>query len=264
MSPKSTSTLSPLLARMAAHVDGESGLNRAIHVWEDPGFIFIANPICACSTLKLTLNYAVARTRGQKGFTVPSAGLIHSRTANLLKTPRQIGYNRFEAMLDDPSIPLFTFVRSPESRLLSAFRKKLMRETKFVDRVRSHLGIKPNVPLSKFLTLDMFAEGVLRDPTLRDLDVHWRLQRKQIFFDELPRMTFGRVENFAEDSRRILGGIFGVDGYEIKDAVALNPNNASGNRKEAMPEFTETARACVLQAYHQDILMLDEITARSA
>ncbi|NBZ88006.1 sulfotransferase family 2 domain-containing protein [Stagnihabitans tardus] len=262
MQPKSSS-LPPLLARMASHVQGEGGMNWAFHIWEDPGFIFVANPICACSTLKLTLNYAAARASGIEDFAIDSAHLIHNREANVLKTPREVGYDRFLEMLEDPAIPLFTFVRSPESRFLSAFRKKLMRKTPFAERVRAYLGVGPEVPLSDFLTLDKFAQAVRQDIRLRDLDEHWRLQRKQIFFDELPRMTFGRVETFAEDCQKILGGIFGADGYRVMDAVVLNPANASANRKQVMPDLSEAARADVAEAYRQDHLMLQDIQARA-
>jgi hypothetical protein len=249
--------LPPRLKRMAALVGGEAGMNRAIHVWRDPAFVFLATPVCACSTLKATLNLSVARVSGNREFRIDNAKMIHDRKENLLLTPRQIGYDRFEEMLDDPSVPLFAFVRGPEGRFLSAWRKKLTKENGFTLKVREHLGVGPRVPLAKFLTLDHFAAGVAADPELRDLDVHWRLQRKQIFFDELPRLTLGFLEDFTADSARILGGIFGAGNYVFRDAVELNKANASGNRK-AVPGLSEAARAHVVQAYAADIEMIAE------
>lgn len=248
-------TLPPRLQRMAALVGGESGLNYTVHIAEEPRFVFLSNPICACSTLKATLNLSVARAAGQTDFRIDSAEMIHKRAANLLLTPRQLGYRRFEAMLDDPDVPLFAFVRSPESRLLSAWRKKLARESNFTRKVRTHLGIGPDVPLADFLSLDAFAAGVAADPALRDLDEHWRLQRKQIFFDELPRLTLGFVDRFAVDSARILGAIFGPGGYVVQDAVELNPANASASRTSG-PGLSEAARAHVARAYAADIEMI--------
>ncbi|MCJ1903392.1 sulfotransferase family protein [Paracoccus versutus] len=240
---------------MAAMVGGEAELNYTVHIAENPRFVFVSNPICACSTLKATLNLSVARAIGKTDFHIENAEMIHKRAANLLLTPYQLGYSRFEAMLDDPDVPLFAFVRSPQSRFLSAWRKKLSRETQFTRKVRAHLGIDPDVPLADFLTLDAFAIGVAADSDLRDLDEHWRLQRKQIFFDELPRLTLGFVESFDADSARILGGIFGHDDYFLCDAVRLNPNNASGNRKSGS-DLSKIASADIARAYAADSEMI--------
>lgn len=236
-------------------VGGEAELNYTVHIAENPRFVFFSNPICACSTLKATLNLSVARAVGRTDFQITNAEMIHKRAANLLLTPYQLGYARFEAMLDDPDVPLFAFVRSPQSRFLSAWRKKLSHETQFTRKVRAHLGIGPDVPLADFLTLDTFAAGVAADPDLRDLDEHWRLQRKQIFFDELPRLTLGFVDNFETDSARILGSIFGRDGYFLCDAVKLNPNNASGNRKSGS-DLSDIVCADVALAYAADNEMI--------
>lgn len=244
-------TLSPRLQRMATLVGGQAGLNYTAHVWREPAFVFLATPICACSTLKATLNLSAARASGNRAFRIDNAAMIHRRAENLLLTPREIGYDQFDAMLDDPAVPLFAFVRGPEARILSAWRKKLTREGNFTRKVRAHLGVGSGVPLADFLTLDHFAAGVAADPALRDLDEHWRLQRKQVFLDELPRLTLGFVEDFPVDSARILGGIFGAGNYVLRDAVELNPANASGNRS-AGPGLSERARAHVAQAYAAD------------
>jgi hypothetical protein len=252
-------TLPLRLARMAALVGGERELNYTIHIAENPNFVFFSNPICACSTLKMSLNLSVASVQGNRDFRIDTAAAIHDRGANLLMTPRQLGYGRFAAMLDDPAVPKFAFVRSPESRFLSAFRKKLTRETNFTRKVRTHLGVAPAVPLAEFLTLDTFAAGVAADPVLRDLDEHWRLQRRQIFFDLLPGLTIGFVERFAADAARILGGIFSPVDLVMRDAGELNPVNASATHKAAPSGLSEAARAHVAAAYSEDHAMIAEL-----
>lgn len=255
-------TLPPRLAGMAALVGGERDFNYTVHIAEDPAFVFFSNPICACSTLKMSLNLSVARARGDTAFRIDTPAAIHDRGANLLLTPRQLGYARFEAMLDDPGVAKFAFVRSPESRFLSAWRKKLSRETNFTRKVRAHLGIGPQVALADFLTLDAFAAGVAADPALRDLDEHWRLQRRQIFFDLVPDLDVGFVDAFDTDAARILGGLFGPGGYVIRDAVALNPANASGARRNPGPGLSDAARAHVAAAYADDLAMIATLRAR--
>jgi hypothetical protein len=251
------------LRELAALVGGESGLNWTIHVWQKPAFIYLANPICACSTLKMSLNLSVAPYSDRPDFTITAPGDIHSRHANLLKSPLQLGYGAFLEMLDDPSVPVFTFVRAPEDRFLSAWRKKLTKENPFTGRVRAYLDQPKTVPLSDFLTLDQFAASVAEDQGLRDLDEHWRLQRKQIFFDGIPRTQFGRVETFAADAPRLLGQIFGAGNFVLSDATVLNPFNASGKKRVAMEGLSDFARAQVAKAYAADDKMLDEIKARA-
>jgi hypothetical protein len=246
--------LSPRLARMAARVGGLRGFHYTIHIAEDPAFVFFSNPICACSTLKATLNMSVARRQGRDDFRIASAEAIHDRRANLLKTPQDIGHDRFEAMLDDPGVTKFAFVRRAESRFLSAFRKKLSHETAFTRRVRAYLGVDAQVPLAGFLTPDRFAAGVAADPGLRDLDEHWRLQRSQIFFDDVPDLQIGFVEDFAADAARILGAIFGPDGVVMQDAVEINPANTSASRAELA--LSDAGRADVARAYAADLGML--------
>ncbi len=259
--PAPQGRLTPRLRRMAQLVGGEAAFNHTVHVWDDPAFIFLSNPICACSTLKMSLNLSVARRIGARNFAITTAATIHSRRDNLLKTPRQVGYRRLEAMLDDPAVTLFAFVRNPESRFLSAFRKKLARDSNHTARVRAHLGLPAEAPLEEVLTLESFAAAVDADPRLRDLDAHWRAQRRQIFFDELPRTRYGHVESFAADVVPILEGLFGAD-YVLADATALNPANASGNRKTTGSGLSETGRAHVARAYAGDFAMLDEIAKR--
>lgn len=106
-----------------------------------------------------------------------------------------------------------------------------------------------------------FAADVRADTRLRDLNGHWRLQRHQIFFDDLPMTRFGRIETFAEDAPRLFSRIFGPDRYILRDAVTLNPANASGNRKNK-PALPDAARADVAAAYVQDSEMLAEIARR--
>jgi hypothetical protein len=236
----------------------EAELNRALHIWRKPRFIYIGNPICACSTLKLSLNLSVAKASGATDFALTDAADIHNRRANLLLMPQQVGYAHVVAMLRNPEVPVFTFVRSPESRLLSAYRKKLMGRTPFASRVAAHLGLSEDKPLHQRLSLDDFAMAIAEDPSLRDLDGHWRLQRKQIHYDILPHLLCLRVENFARDAQSLFTRIFGAADYILRDAATLNRHNVS--RRADLPGFSPKALAAIRKAYAADYDMLDAIT----
>jgi len=262
--PPTIVPLPPRLQRLADLVGGDTAFNRTIHVWPNPGFIYLSNPICACSTLKMSLNLSVAKYSDRPDFTIATAEDIHRRNANLLKTPRQMNHGVFQKMLDNPDVPIFTLVRDPVARFVSAWSKKLTYDNAFTAKVRAHLGVADDVPLADFLSLNQFAALVAEDSALRDLDEHWRLQRKQIFFDQITRTDFGRVESFAVDAPRLFGRIFGEGNFVLRDATALNPSNASGRKREAVDVLSQTARAQVIEAYKLDTEMLDEIKSRDA
>lgn len=248
-----------LIPRMVACVGGRRQFDYTIHLSPELGFVFFSNPICACSTLKATLNLSSARALGLP-VEPPRAETIHKRAANPLLTPAQIGNPAFRRMLADPGVLKFGFVRDPLARFVSAHAKKLRRETPFVAKVRRHLGLPERTRPADFLSLERFAAMVAEDPGLRDLDEHWRLQRSQVFYDLVPGLELGRVERFAEDTARFLTRIFGAGGYEIVDAVAIHPANSSRNRAAA-PAPDAALRAAVARAYAADYDMLAALDA---
>lgn len=251
-------TNSPIIPKrivdMVATIGRENEFNYTIHICEEFRFVFFSNPICACSTLKASLNLSVANALGI-AFEITNTNEIHDRRHNLLKTPSQIGYDKFDHILDDRTWTKFAFVRSPESRFLSVFRKKLMRENRFTSRVRKYLCVDPEVPLDNFLNFEAFAAAVADDSGLRDLDEHWRLQRRQILFDHVPGMALGHVETFGSDIERILSNLFGAGQYVLSDAVKLNPSNASINRPVSV-ELSKTVVEHIRRAYSQDYPMI--------
>jgi len=247
------------VTRMMRNFPREAEFNYTVHICEELKFIFFSNPICACSTLKASLNQSTARALGID-FEMRRAEDIHKRAANILRTPRSLGYERFQKMLEAPDVLKFCFVRDPVARFASAFHKKLRRDNNFTRKVRAHLGVAAGVPVEEFLTIEGFAARVREDPALRDLDEHWRLQRKQVCFDEVPDMEVGFVEDFQRDSRRIFDRIFGTGAYTMINAVDLNPQNTSRTRPGART-IPDSVRNDVAVAYAADYRMIEQCRA---
>lgn len=248
------------LERMIAQFNSEADMNYNIFIAEDFKFIYFTNPICACSTIKWTLNAAVAKARGVD-YEVSDLKHVHGRQFGPMKNAKQFGYDAFLDALEDPGWKKFSFIRSPEGRLLSAHSKKLRRPTQFVEAVRTHLGVAQDTPLDEFLTLSQFAKGVARDHKLRDLDGHWRLQRKQILFDFVPGYQIGFVESFKEDAPVLFDQIFGADDYEIADVAALHPQNASSRKRGNKPALSDLDKAYVREAYQSDFDLIEQVKA---
>ena len=83
-----------------------------LHISPEFGFIYVSNPKVACSSTKASLNLEVAARQGID-HRIDSMEQIHSRQHNLLLMPKQMGRKKFEAMLQDPSVLRFSFVRDP-------------------------------------------------------------------------------------------------------------------------------------------------------
>ncbi|MRX50808.1 hypothetical protein GI374_10190 [Paracoccus sp. S-4012] len=243
---------------MIAAVGSPRELNYTTHVSPELGFIYFATPIVACSTIKATLNLAVAR---RLGLAVPGADFrtIHNRDANPLKRPRDIGMDRFEAMLADPAVVKFALVRDPADRLVSAFAKKLRGQGPFVRKLLAHLGLPPQGP-SPFATPDDFAAALAADPALLMLDEHWRPQRRQVFFDHIPDLRVVLLDDLEAELPNLLDPIFGGGRWHLVDSVALKPGNSAANRRPAT--LTEAGREAVAQAYTEDVAMLSEVRDR--
>lgn len=250
--------ISARIQAMIGEVTSARELNYTTHISPELGFIYFATPACGCSTLKAMLNRATARALD---LPLPSLDfkVIHDREANPLKRPRDIGMARFEAMLADPDVVKFAFIRDPAARLRSAFAKKLRRPSPFTRKVRVHLGQQGPKP-PPYADADAFAAAVAEDPGLLALDEHWRPQRRQVFFDHVPDLQICFLEDFDRDVPPLFDGLFGGGGWEVVDAVGLNPGNSADNRKA--PPLSAEALAAVRKAYAGDYAMIDTVRAR--
>ncbi|WP_325063276.1 sulfotransferase family 2 domain-containing protein [Halovulum marinum] len=234
---------------------GRPALSRHVHVSAEHGFVYFSNPKVACSSTKASLNLAVAARSGQP-LELRSMEQIHDRGHNPLASPRELGWKRFGAMLRDPQVLRFSFVRDPLKRFVSAYLSKLdeaKRGSGQSRRLFAHLGWEQGHPLS----LQDFAALVRADETVRELDPHWRLQRRQIGFDVVDFGFIGDHAAFARDFELIARRIFGapVEVFDTRTAFGrfTRPSDV---------EVTEQVRRDVAAAYAEDYAMLDEIRAR--
>lgn len=230
-------------------------LNRHVHVSPEHGFIYFSNPKVACSSTKASLNLAVAERAGQD-LVLSSMEDIHSRTHNPLLTPRDVGWKRFGTMMGDPDVFRFSFVRDPLKRFVSAYLSKLdenKRGSGQTRRLFEHMGWEKDHPL----TLQTFAAMVREDEDVRELDPHWRLQRRQICFDVVDYGFIGDHNHFARDFDLIARRIFGAPIEVFDTRTAFNRFTRPSD-----VEVTEQVRRDVEVAYAEDYAMLDEIRSR--
>jgi hypothetical protein len=222
--------------------------NYSVHISNEFRFIYFNNPKCACTTIKASLNLACAAALGQK-LEYTSIADIHDRRRNLLLTPADIGYQRFLEMLADQSFFKFCFIREPVARMVSAFASKLSWESELLIALNRRLGRADRSPLA----LPEFVEALSTQDDLRDMDEHWRLQRKQVCFDLVWFDKIGLFEDLEADLRAVLGRLFGTQtGVSIFDVRRSFLGNTSNAGKLVQNLTKETIRK-ICEIYREDV-----------
>jgi hypothetical protein len=225
-----------------------SEFNYSVHISDEFRFVYFNNPKCACTTIKASLNMACAAALGRK-LEYTNIGDIHDRSRNVLLTPAEIGYSRFVEILADPSYFKFSFIREPIRRIISAFASKLSWKSESLVALNRRLGRSDGA----VMVLEEFINVLSSDDNIRDMDEHWRLQRKQVCFDFVCFDKVGLFENLDSDLAEVLCRLFG-NGQQIFDVRRHFSGNVS-NGSMLMPGLTKELRAKIGQIYGDDVNM---------
>lgn len=251
----------PRLARIEAAMGGRTALIRQIHVWQNPALVYFNNPKVACSSIKATLNRAIAARAGQVLDFADMAD-IHRRAGNPMLSPRQAGFEALAGMLwpggAARGAQVFTFVRDPVARFCSAYLSKLSPQKRASPQARrlwAALDLRPDQDLS----LADFADLVARDPQVRAFDPHWRSQRSQIAYDAVPWRAIGWHADFARDFAAITAQLFGSALPVFDTRSAFDRVTAS---RQAAADLAPAIKARIEQAYAADIDMIADVRAR--
>jgi hypothetical protein len=223
-----------------------SELNYSVHISEEFRFVYFNNPKCACTTIKASLNLACATALG-RDLQYANIAEIHDRSRNLLLTPAEIGYSRFLGILADTSYFKFCFMREPGRRIVSAFASKLSWKSESLVALNQRLGRADSVPVA----FEEFITALSSDDNIRDMDEHWRLQRRQVCFDFVSFDKVGLFENLDSDLTDVLWRLFG-NGKQIFDVRQHFSGNVS-NSNALMQALTEEIKAKIGRIYEDDI-----------
>lgn len=193
------------------------------------GHIYLNNAKAGCSTIKQAL-WTQALERGlvaapPDGRTLHGAGFW--RTA--LGPPETVADRFF----------VFSFVRNPYARLLSAYRDKVARPGHLRTRFCLQYGLDPRVEVDFATFLRLVCAT---DPF--DMDQHWRPQTLNLLTGYLPIAFVGHLESFNRDWAKVRART---------GAAPLSPrlSHATG-AADGLDEYDETGAALVRQAYAAD------------
>jgi len=210
----------------------------------DRRLLFVKNHKAACtSTSQILHHYAHGRF---------FEGNIHRAQNTAIRIGRY-HWPEIAPVMKAHSAFLFTFVREPEKRVLSAFRNffedgRNRALHKHMGPMRAH-GFDPANSRSRNLDVfldyiaDCFAANRART------DTHWRPQVDTIGFGSVPYDLIGRMENFAGDLTQAFRAA-GIADYPPKEVLEHRFNPSKGKGEEVT--LTPAQRARIRDLYRDD------------
>jgi Sulfotransferase family len=191
-------------------------------------YMYFEVPKAACTKMKEVLR----SLEGASPLKLLSGGLretrremfVHARENVPLPSLVDLDNKTQREVLESPHFLRFTFVRNPYTRLLSAWKSKILlcepaHQYVYYD-IKGHL---PGLPTKSLITFDEFVEYVASRCNLQTCDPHWRRQTDHIFFPALNFSHLGKIEQMSLHLRRFEQHL-GLS-HPILDATS----NASGS-----------------------------------
>lgn len=129
---------------------------------------------------------------------------VHVRENTLVPSLMDLSNAQQEEVLNSDEFLRFTVVRNPYSRLISAWRGKvLLCEPGFELIYEEIRGEPPGLRTKKPVEFEEFVDYLERHDDIEWCDGHWRLQAAQLFWPAINFNFIGKIENLAEVRLRI-------------------------------------------------------------
>lgn len=213
-------------------------INYCIHISLKHSYIFFENPRVACSyTKKVLQRFECYHTP----MAIPSN--TNDRDLSPFIQVFQLVANKWGSeqaeqqllnVMTSPNIFRFTFVRNPFTRTLSCYLSKAS---------PSSSAINKDIQLPKLgfpkghegITFREFLLAISKQKLL-EMDIHWRPQFSQVFYDTIKYSFIGRYETFEEDFKKALKHIFpniSIEGsFLVDNSDTGNITNATNRLEE--------------------------------
>ena len=219
---------------------GKRRFKKALYVSRKYRYLYVANAKAASSTIKLLL--------GKSELNDPdfSPWPLHDRENLPLLMPNELTKSERDHLFDGSSF-IFSFVRHPYKRAMSAYTDKILGKKKQKLLILSAMG-KPNADIHHPVSFDDFI-AVISDQEPGSLNAHWRAQTLNIAFDVIQYDFIGHLESFETDMAHVKTRL-GLPDFELPHR---NPSAHNKRRKKAIAPDTlarlEKLYASDLQAF---------------
>lgn len=190
------------------------------------GYLYVENPKVGCTMIK----HVLQRLAGLP--IPPNEQAIHYRNPPESFVDSALDHLDCLDHLIDEGLFIFTFVRNPKSRLISAYKDKILRSRgpfweKYRNDIRELCALTDDSPIT-FGHFLVYVEATL--DTQRDS--HWRSQISLLRPDVIPYTFVGKFENFKSDFGEVLRAIDVVPGE-----IELQSMNSTENMGVESSEF---------------------------
>ncbi len=218
-------------------------------------FIYMKNHKAACTTILATLIRYQQAHLGQPVTTVAES-VIHKPPARLMQNGRRsLDTGRALAFLNDPQYFRFTVIRDPIARTVSAYADKMVKGGKQKAALMRHLGR----PAEADITLSEFLDIIAQDSGARDVDRHWRSQRKEISYDTVTYDFIGDMRDLDGAMSKVIGMCFDDGEMLVQDTrKTLGHKSDSRSRLEGL---SAEDRRNLETALEDDLAMYEEVRA---
>ncbi|WP_417243507.1 sulfotransferase family 2 domain-containing protein [Celeribacter sp.] len=219
-------------------------------------FLYMKMHKAACTTVLATLMKQLAATKNI--VEELSMERVHAPPQSLLLTgPRGVSNAMVEAAVQSDDVFKFTIVREPVARTVSAWADKVDVAGKQRANLMAYLGRPADAPLS----LSAFIDILAHDEGARDLDRHWRSQRLEMSYDQIPYDYVGVVEDMAPAMAHITAVIFGAEA-----ADQIEDTRRSFGHQTTSRSWRDTLTAQDVKnleaAFGADLDMYEQVTRR--
>jgi hypothetical protein len=170
-------------------------------------YLYFEVPKAACTQMKELLRRQVGAPPLQlfvgKLMETRRDMFVHARENVPLPSLVDLDEATQKEVLESDSFFRFTIVRNPYTRLVSAWKNKVVPCEPGAERL--YLAIKGRVPdmhAKELIAFDEFVNYLHAKRDLSDADPHWRRQVDHLFFDALNFSHVGQLENMAASMAR--------------------------------------------------------------
>lgn len=169
-------------------------------------FVYMKNHKAACSLVLATLMSHQLAHLGQDRADL-SEGKLHKPPRTLmLNGKRSLTVQAAQEALRDSGMFRFAVVRDPTARTIAAYADRIAGGHRQKEALMQHLGRGPEDEL----TLSAFLDVLAQDEQARNLDRHWRSQRKEISYDQVDYDHVGDVAALDASMDLVVSCCFGA------------------------------------------------------
>lgn len=221
-------------------------------------FVYMKNHKAACTSVLATLMSHQLRFLGETEDGRDESRLHKPPRTLMLNGKRSLTPETARAALRDTAKFRFTVVRDPVDRTLAAYADKIASGQRQKTALMRHLGRDPDSDL----TLPAFLDILAQDPRARDLDRHWRSQRKEISYDQIAYDHIGDAADLEAAMQVVTRACFGTSVTRLRDIRAwLDPRaDITGLRAD----LTAKDRKNLEHAFAEDFDMITRVRKKLA